>query len=340
MKSEDVRKIVISKYKKGDSPTKICCDLNNEVCLSTIKRWCKKFADSGSIEPSYSPGRPRTVRTKKIVKKVKTRLNGKKRVSVRILSRELKISKTTAHRILKKDLGCKAYKKTIKPLLTDDHKMKRKQFVNWIRTNFRKEDTMRILFSDEKMFDIDGIYNAQNDRICAVDRVEADKKGGTKQMRKFAQKVMVWLGVCSNGVSPLVIFDKGTVNHEIYIQKVLPVALKYGNQVFGDNWTFQQDGATPHTHNLTQQWCQENFHSFIDKEHWPPNSPDLNPLDYSIWDEFAHVMNWNKIKSKKTLIKELKCAVKKIRSDVVFESCNSWSKRLYRLSLNDFAYLN
>ena len=87
---------------------------------------------------------------------------------------------------------------------------------------------------------------------------------------------------------------------------MLPVALKYGNEMFGDDWTFQQDGATSHMHHLTQQWCHDNFPSFIDKNHRPPNSPDLNPLDYSIWDELVHQMKWNKIKSKLTLIQELK----------------------------------
>ncbi|CAF4445225.1 unnamed protein product [Adineta steineri] len=49
------------------------------------------------------------------------------------------------------------------------------------------------------MLDIDGVYNSQNDRIWAVDRSEADTKGGTRQKRKFPQKIMVWLGVCSKG---------------------------------------------------------------------------------------------------------------------------------------------
>ncbi|CAF1185755.1 unnamed protein product [Didymodactylos carnosus] len=91
-----------------------------------------------------------------------------------------------------------------------------------------------------------------------------------------------------------------------------------------------------HTHDLTQQWCKDNFPAFIDKDHWPPNSPDLNPLDYSIWDEFVNVINWDKVKSKATLIQELKRAVKNIREEVVFESCNSWTNRL---STNDFGYL-
>ncbi|CAF4545407.1 unnamed protein product, partial [Rotaria magnacalcarata] len=38
------------------------------------------------------------------------------------------------------------------------------------------------------MFDIDRIYNAQNDRIWAVNRLAADIKGGTRQKRKFPQK--------------------------------------------------------------------------------------------------------------------------------------------------------
>ena len=65
---------------------------------------------------------------------------------------------------------------------------------------------------------------------------------------------MVWLGVCSKGVTPLVILDKGTTDHERYIREVLTVAIKYGNKMFSDDWTYQQDGATPHTHELTQQW--------------------------------------------------------------------------------------
>ena len=56
---------------------------------------------------------------------------------------------------------------------------------------------MRILFPEEKKFDIDGIYKPQNVRIQAVNRAEADKKGGTRQKRKFPQKLMVWLRVCS-----------------------------------------------------------------------------------------------------------------------------------------------
>ena len=127
---------------------------------------------------------------------------------------------------MKNDLGLRPYKKVIEPLLSNDQKNKRKKFANWVRTNFGKEDTMTILFSDEKFFDIDGVYSSQNDRVWAVDRADADKKGDIKQRGKFPWKVMVWLGGSSKDITPLLIFDEGTVDHTVYIKKVLPPCIK------------------------------------------------------------------------------------------------------------------
>ena len=91
------------------------------------------------------------------------------------------------------------------PLLTNEHKEEKMKFANWIRTKFRKENMMNILFSDEKIFDIHGVDNSHNDRIWAANRAAADAKGSIRRKRKFPQKVMVWLGVCSKDVSPLLI---------------------------------------------------------------------------------------------------------------------------------------
>ena len=150
---------------------------------------------------------------------------------------------------------------------------------------------------------------------------------------------MVWLGVCSEGVSPLVIFEKGTVDHARYIKEVLPVALKFGNDTFGNDWTFQQDGAKPHIHAKSQEWCNNDIQSFIDKNHWPPNSPDLNPLDYCVWDEFAQRVKWNTVTSKQTLIAALRRAVHEISQDVVRASCAFWTNRLYQLSQDEGNYI-
>ena len=128
---------------------------------------------------------------------------------------------------------------------------------------------------------------------------------------------MVLMGACSKGVTPLVILDKDTINHERYINEVLPVPLKPGNHMLGQGWWFQQDNATVHTHHLTQKWCKDNLPGFIPKDRWPANSPDLNPLDYCLWDELAQSMDWDQVSSKLTLVDELQRGVKKMRKNVI-----------------------
>ena len=71
----------------------------------------------------------------------------------------------------------------------------------------------------------------------------------------------------------------------------------------------------------------------------PPNTRDLNPLDHSIWDELAHQVIWDAETSKTTLISELMPVVRKASPDVVFESCSSWTNRLYQLSQGKGSYL-
>ena len=99
MKSKDLQNVVLSKYRKGDTPTQIFRDLNGGVSLATIKRWCQMIRRSGSITLTGTRGGPRIVRTRENIQKVKNRLRRKKRVSARKLSMELGISKTSAWRI-------------------------------------------------------------------------------------------------------------------------------------------------------------------------------------------------------------------------------------------------
>jgi len=51
--------------------------------------------------------------------------------------------------------------------------------------------------------------------------------------------------------------------------------------LMGDNFIFQQDGVPAHAARLMQQWLSDSEHcpDFIDKDSWPPNRPDLNPLE-------------------------------------------------------------
>ena len=48
-------------------------------------------------------------------------------------------------------------------------------------------------------------------------------------------------------------------------------------------WTLQQDGAPAHTARTTMDYLKKEHINCIEPHMWPPNSPDLNPMDYAIW---------------------------------------------------------
>ena len=99
-----MQQVVLSKYQKGDGIMKVFQDLKGTISLSTIKRWCRRILESGSINLSKPSGLPRIIRTKETVEKVKTRLNPRHLVSSRNLACEVGISRSSVQRIFKNDL--------------------------------------------------------------------------------------------------------------------------------------------------------------------------------------------------------------------------------------------
>ena len=136
MKSKDLQKLVRSKYDNGEEATKLFRHLNGAIRLSTIKRWCRRICEVGTIDLVNPRGCSRIIRTKAAIQKIKRRLNRRKPLFSRKLARELGISRSSVRRILNNDLEFQAYKMQKEPLLTDEHKEKRMKFANWIRTNF------------------------------------------------------------------------------------------------------------------------------------------------------------------------------------------------------------
>ena len=237
MKSKDFQTAVKHKFENGDGPEKIFLDLGGVVSKRTIHLWIKIIKGTGSINLLKPPGHPRTIRTKANIQKAKLRLAQKKRASTIELAAEMCISRTSTRRILRKDRGDFPYKKIKQPKLTDLQKKKRVQFANWVLNYYTKDNIGRWLLADEKFFDLDGVYNSQNDRVWAVRKEEDDEKDGLHEKTKFPQKVMEWLGVCGEGLTSPVILEDGTMDAERYIEEILSVALKCENKMLWNNWT-------------------------------------------------------------------------------------------------------
>src|SRR6218665_2993091 len=63
-------------------------------------------------------------------------------------------------------------------------------------------------------------------------------------------------------------------------QKLLPDLFRLSQ---GGFFVFQQDGAPAHRARDTVAFLEQRVPDFIPPTLWPPNSPNLNPVDYSIW---------------------------------------------------------
>ena len=84
----------------------------------------------------------------------------------------------------------------------------------------------------------------------------------------------------------MVFIESGVrINTHYYIENVLKLVVKvHAERMYPNrNWTFQQDSAPAHRAKFTQDWFRSNLSNFIPTSKWPPYSPDLNPMDYSIW---------------------------------------------------------
>jgi len=54
-------------------------------------------------------------------------------------------------------------------------------------------------------------------------------------------------------------------------------------QELSDLFTFQQDSAPAHRARPSVELLEKEVPDFISPSLWPPNSPDLNPVDYKVW---------------------------------------------------------
>ena len=105
---------------------------------------------------------------------------------------------------------------------------------------------------------------------------------------------VMFLGlVASDGkVGPPIFVDKGVKINAAMYQDILRREVKPwidANYPPG-SFIFQQDGATAHTAATTQAVIKEELGwRFWSKEMWLPSSPDLNPLDYGVWNNVAQI---------------------------------------------------
>lgn len=164
-------------------------------------------------------------------------------------------------------------------MLSKAIKDKRKVRAKTLLDGFHGGAHKMILFTNEKVFTVEQFLNKQNDQVYSKSRLNS-----VVQRAGHLTSVMVFAGIMADGKTPLVFVPQGIkVNANNYLEMFKSKFFPWNHSHFGNKqWIFQQDGVPAHKANIVQSWCQQNFPNFIAFDQWPPSSPNLNPMDYSV----------------------------------------------------------
>ena len=246
---------------------------------SVVGRVVKSYNDTGKIVSAFKTGRPRKTSARE--DRIMQRMSLKDRfMSCTEIKRVMNstscvnVSRQTVSRRLQ-EIGLFNRTPWKKPLVSSKNKKKRLEFANryviWTYENWAK-----VFFSDESKFNLFGNDGKNNVKRRIGERLSAKC---TKKTVKFGGgSVMVFGMFSSQGTTPLVRLQT-RVNAQIYkniVQDhVVPIIQNSGF----DRATFMQNNAPCHKAKVVMSYLSEQDFGIMD---WPPQTPDLNPIE-NLW---------------------------------------------------------
>uniref|UniRef100_A0A8R1EK37 HTH luxR-type domain-containing protein n=1 Tax=Caenorhabditis japonica TaxID=281687 RepID=A0A8R1EK37_CAEJA len=254
MKSSPHRPSIELLFKRGLGSAEIARRL--QISSSTVRNVVAAIKKRGDASEVKKSGRPRSVNTRNTRAIIKKRIIRNDGLSLNRMASQLGIARSTVQSIVKNDLKLK---------------MRRVSDVIW---------------TDEKIFTIEPLPNRQNQRQLLSKDDSMSPKRRLAHNRLFPKSVMVWAGITATGKTPLVFIERNVkINSEVY-QKIVLMdnLLPWVTQHFaGGPFILQQDWAPSHGSRSTLAVLEAHFPGFLDKNLWPASSPDLNPMDFSVW---------------------------------------------------------
>lgn len=331
------RSAVIALFEAGKNRFQIFKELKNSgYSKDFVYRAVKCYQETGSVERKRKVGSRTTVCTPANVKRVRQALQRNPRRSVNQMATKLEISQTSLRRIMKNKLQVKAYKIQKVQDLTAAQKKVRLERAKALKARHARSELNNLVFSDEKIFTVQQIVNKQNDRVYLKDRSSIGNEHLLAFRKQKPASLMVWAAITRNGRSPLVFVPEGCkINAQVYRELILEGALEpWTRKHFGSEpYVFQQDSAPAHKAKETVRWLQNHVPDFISPAMWPPYSPDLNPMDFSIWGILEAKVSAKKYDTVEGLKNALVREWKRIPQSVVCAAYDSFFDRLDRIIL-------
>lgn len=244
--------------------------------FSTVYNFLKRYKERGTIQNRTSTGRPKKLTLRETRRAIRT-IKKSRSASIKSLKEisQIRAGRSTINRAVKAK-GYDSRKPSTKPKLTPRIMKLRREWCKKYK-DYTVEDFESWIFSDEFPYSIGKTPHGRVRRM----RSEYLHPDCSAAKQKFEKKKMGWGAFCIVGVSDLVWID-GAMDSELYID-----VLKEGlNPMFGrlhllpEDWTFQEDGDPKHQSEFTKAYKRKRGLKFI--EDWPPNSPDLNPIE-NLW---------------------------------------------------------
>jgi hypothetical protein len=253
--------------------------------------------------------------------------------SIRQIARETNIAKSTVHRIIHKKLGLKCVKKRRAHELTEANKLTRLVRSQQLLRLYSNADVHFIWFTDEKVFTVASPINPQNDRFYVTAGTKKNMVPASRLLHTrshFSKSVMVSVGVSSLGATDLIFVQPGVkINGAHYrdillAQHLLPAIREQSGEYF----IFQQDSAPAHRAHETVAMLRCETPAFIAPTVWPPNSPDLNPVDYKIWGVLQQRVYRTKIRDVEHLTERLIEEWSRFDQQIIDGAIRQWRIRL------------
>ena len=292
--SSDLVKRIIDAMKNTSESNRSIAE-RFQVGEATIRRYRKKMENGEDLAPKTSPGRPRSALTAEKKGQLEVLRQEDNSRSLREYAAATGVSHVSVFRHFRED-GVKTCRRPSAPLLTTVQKSQRIERSKHLLSRL-KHGTDVIWYTDEKNFTQVPSVNATS-RLRV--RTPEELIASTTPKVKHPQAVMVFGLVGSDGKKmPLIFFERGfRLNAAAYLEVLEQMAewirTEYPEMINSNGkpaseWrcTFQQDSAPAHTARSVQEWLINFFgeNRVWKKEEWPASSPDLNPLDFSIWNQ-------------------------------------------------------